>query len=443
MYLHSRTDALGSDPGVPVAGPTVQCSKTIGLPLCGKLSGRVYPSLIVTAGRVLTAADEPPLRDAGVIVAANGTIVGVGGREELLPLGGPRTRRWDFPGGTILPGLVNCHVHLTFDASPDPATAVRATGDSDVLAAMSERAGLLLDAGVTTARDLGDRGGLARHLGNRIRDGAVTGPRILTAGAPLTVRGGHCWFLGGEISDDASIRRAVLEHAAQRVDVIKVMVSGGHLTSGGAAMWEPQFDARQLAVVVSAARDVGLPVAAHAHGTDSIGVCANAEVDTIEHCTWLVGPPAEGRYGMPDDVAEKIAATGIYVCPARSSNWVTFPRLESLLSRLVWMAGHGIRVVAGTDAGVPGSLFNDFARSLGLYARAGWSPARVLAIATTEAAAAIGLADSVGRLRPGFSADLIVVDGDPLADLDALTRVRFVLAQGRPHIPASTPPTPS
>nr|WP_239029146.1 amidohydrolase family protein [Pseudonocardia acidicola] len=391
--------------------------------------------MIVTAGRVLAAPDGAPLHDGAVLVATDGTISAIGTQAEVVQLASPDVDRWDFPDKTVLPGLVNCHIHLAFDASADPAATLRNTDDVALLAAMTERAGQLLDAGITTARDLGDRGGLAAQLRNAIGAGTAAGPRILTAGAPLTVVGGHCWFLGGEVTGDASIRAAVADHAAYGVDVIKVMVSGGHMTPGGAAMWEPQFDARQLEVVVDAAREVGLPVAAHAHGTDSIIACVEAGVDTIEHCTWLVGHPAEGRYGTPDHVAEMIAAAGIYVCPARSSNWETFKRLDSLLDRLAWMDRHGLKVVAGTDAGVTGSFFDDFARSLGLYARAGWSPARVLAMATTEAAAAIGLADSIGQLKPGFSADLIAVDGDPLADLDALGRVRFVLARGRVHLP--------
>ncbi len=338
----------------------------------------------------------------------------------------------------MMPGLVNCHVHLIFDAGPDPAATLLDRGDDELLLAMSERASKLLDVGVTTVRDLGDRSGRVAVLRDATPTGAVVGSRILTAGAPLTVPGGHCWFLGGEVTDDASIRAAVTQRARSGADVIKVMVSGGHMSPGGAGMWESQFDSRQLDVVVAAAREFGLPVAAHAHGTDSITACAAAGVDTIEHCTWLAGPPAEGRYRTPDDVAEMIAAASIYVCPARSSDFVAhFPKLDELLGRLAWMRSHGIRLVAGTDAGVARSFFDDFAPSLTPYAKAGWSPEQVLAMATTEAAAAIGLADSIGRLRPGFSADLIVVDGDPLTDLDALSRVRFVVARGRPHVPVT------
>jgi Imidazolonepropionase and related amidohydrolases len=183
-----------------------------------------------------------------------------------------------------------------------------------------------------------------------------------------------------------------------------------------------------------------LPVAAHAHSTSGIAVCAGAGVDTIEHGTWLFGRAGALRDDTPDHLAEAIATAGIPVCPARSRNWRSFRRLDELLERLAWMDGHGIRIVAGTDSGVPGSVFGDFVTALGLYAAAGWSPARVVAMATTEAADAVGLGARIGALRPGFDADLIVVDGDPLSDVSALADVRFVLVRGVPHTPPQQNP---
>jgi imidazolonepropionase-like amidohydrolase len=342
----------------------------------------------------------------------------------------PGARRWDFPDATVLPGLINCHLHQAFDASEDPVAALRSSDDIDLVLAMSDRARQLLDAGITTARDLGDRSGLALRLRSAVDRSSVAGPRILAAGPPLTAEQGHCWFLGGEVTDDSSIRAAVQRGADLGVDVVKVMVSGGHLTPGGPAMWDSQFTRHALDVVVAAARDAGLPVAAHAHSTASIAMSAAAGVDTIEHGTWLSGSAGALRYDTPDEVAEAVAAAGIAVCPARSRNWRTFRGLDELLGRLAWMDRLGIRVIAGTDSGVPGSVFGNFAGALGLYAEAGWSAPRVVAMATSEAAAAVGLAHRVGRLREGYDADLIAVQGDPLSDVSALGDVRFVLTRG-------------
>lgn len=397
---------------------------------------RVNDELIVTAGRVVTAPNEAVIHDGAVLVSTDGTIAAVGPRPEVLARAAPGTRRLDHPDGTLLPGLINCHVHLAFDAGDDPVATLNGSDDVDLVLAMSGRARRLLDVGVTTVRDLGDRGGLAVRLRQAVSDRGVAGPRILTSGAPLTIEGGHCWFLGGEVTDESSVRAAVARRGELGADLVKVMVSGGHLTAGGPAMWDSQFSRRRLEVVVAAAREAGLPVAAHAHGTASIADCVAAGVDTIEHGTWLSGQAGSLRYDTPDRLAEEIATAGIPICPARSRNWRSFRGLDELLTRLAWMDGHGIRIVAGTDSGVPGSVFDDFVTSLGLYAAAGWSPDRLLAMATTEAAAALGLAGRVGRLRIGFDADLIVVAGDPLARIDALADVRLVVARGVEHVPA-------
>lgn len=397
----------------------------------------VCDALLVTAARVVIAPDEPVIDDGAVLVAADGTIAAVGSREQIAGLAGTGTGRLDFPDATVLPGLINCHLHLMFDASEDPVAALLTGDDIELALAMSHRARQLLDAGITTVRDLGDRAGLALRLRAAVDSGAVAGPRILAAGPPLTTVQGHCWFLGGEVTDDPSIRAAVTRGVELGVDVVKVMVSGGHLTPGGPAMWDTQFTRRALDVAVAAAGAAGLPVAAHAHSTASIAMAAAAGVDTIEHGTWLSGGAGALRYDTPDEVAEAVAAAGIAVCPARSRNWRSFRGLDELLGRLAWMDGHGVRLVAGTDSGVPGSVFGDFAGALGLYAAAGWSAPRVLAMATTEAARAVGLADRTGRLAAGFDADLIAVHGDPLSDLNALGDVRFVLTRGRPHLPVA------
>lgn len=144
----------------------------------------------------------------------------------------------------------------------------------------------LPDGGVTTARDLGDRGGLGVDVRDGLETGVIGGPRLLVAGAPLTPPGGHCWLLGGEVDPSpAPLRAAVRARAAQRVDVVKVMASGGQSTAGGAAMWEPQFDRDSLRVIVDEATRRGLPVAAHAHGADSIADAVAAGVTTVEHCS--------------------------------------------------------------------------------------------------------------------------------------------------------------
>jgi len=377
--------------------------------------------------------------DEGAVLVRDERIAAVGPAAELengLPPDVPTVR---FPGATIMPGLFNCHVHLAFDTGPDPMSATREADGPGLVLGMAARALQLLGSGVTTARDLGDRDGLGLRLRDAITRGELPGPRLLVAGAPLTVPAGHCWYLGGEVDGVGEALELVRRHAAAGVDVVKVMVSGGQTTAGGAAMWESQFDQATLAAIVAEAHRVGRPVAAHAHGTASIAAAVAAGVDTIEHCTWLT----DGEFDPRDDIAAEIANRGITVCPTASPNWrrlATFvgaERAAALHGRLRWLDEHGVRLVAGSDAGLRGSVFDDPVTGLELYEELGFPRERILELATSGAADGLGLTSVTGRLAAGLSADVLVVDGDPLADLGALRAVRLVLARGRAHVPTA------
>ncbi|MFG2972882.1 amidohydrolase family protein [Streptomyces sp. NPDC048331] len=387
---------------------------------------------VVSAGRTLTGPGGRVTVD-GAVLYDGGRIVAAGPRTEVEAQAGPDVPRSAFPDGTLLPGLIDSHVHLALDAGPDPVACLQAASDAELYAGMAERAGRLLATGVTTARDLGDRGGLAVRLRDEIAAGHVPGPRLLSAGTPVTVPGGHCWFMGGEVEGVDAIRAAIRRNAAAGVDLIKVMATGGGITKGGPPSWQAQFTPVELASIVAEARRLGLPVAAHAHGTEGIAAAVAAGVDTIEHCTWM------GRTGFDvrEDLVDAIAARGIAVCPAASPDWRGFAerfgreRAEEMFGRLRWMAERGVRLLPGTDAGVPHAVFDGFVSSLEFFGHIGLDPAEILDLATTGAARALGIDGDTGRLAPGLRADLLVVDGDPLTDLAALRAVRMVVAGGR------------
>jgi imidazolonepropionase-like amidohydrolase len=334
--------------------------------------------------------------------------------------------------------LIDGHVHLAFDASPDPVGALRRS-DLDLLLGMTGRALQALDSGVTTVRDLGDRHGLALRLGQAIESGTLPGPRILAAGTPLTSPGGHCGFLGGEVEGEEAIRDLVRRNAEAGAAVIKVMVTGGGLTKEGPPIWASQFGVAELTAAVDEARTVGLPVAAHAHGTDGIATAVAAGVNTIEHCTWM---GADGGFEVRKDLVAEMAAKGIRVCPAASPNWRAFAerfgtdRAKAMFDRYRWLHDQGVRLLAGTDAGVPFAEFNNPVGSLEFFEYLGFSRDQVIELATVSTAEALGIADRTGRITAGYRADLLVVDGDPLTDLGALRRVRLVVADGRGRYPA-------
>ncbi|MEU6331115.1 amidohydrolase family protein [Streptomyces sp. NPDC047049] len=392
--------------------------------------------MLITVGELLHGPVGERTTDAAVLVR-DGKIAAAGPRPAVEAQAPPDVARQDFPGATLLPGMIDGHVHLSFDAGPEPFTALLESDGPTLLDAMAERAGQLLGCGVTTVRDLGDRGAAAVRLREAITVGRVRGPRILAAGSPLTPPGGHCWFLGGEVADEAQLRAMVRRNAEAGADVIKVMASGGHITEGGAAMWESQFSTEQLSVAVEEARRYGLPVAAHAHGAAAIASAVAAGVHTVEHCLWLDGPDGVDRR---TEVAETMAAQGIAVCGSLCGyDWRT--KLErdgeaatrAFYDRLSWLDSLGVPLITGTDAGIPQAAFHDYLSMLELYAWLGFPAERVIELATVGSARALGLSGITGRIAPGLDADLVIVDGDPRADLSALRAVRLVLARGEPY----------
>ncbi|WP_344016726.1 amidohydrolase family protein, partial [Streptomyces thermospinosisporus] len=399
---------------------------------------------VISAGQMVSGPGGRVVLDGAVHVRL-GMIVAAGPRTEVEARVEPTVPRLHFPDGTLLPGLIDAHVHLALDAGSDPVETLHTASDAELYAGMAMRAEQLLATGVTTVRDLGDRGGLAVRLRDEIASGRLPGPRILAAGTPLTTPGGHCWFLGGEVEGEAAIRAAVRRNAASGVDLVKVMATGGGITKGGPPVWQAQFTPRDMRVVVEEARRAGLPVAAHAHGTEGIAAAVAAGVNSIEHCTWM----AKDGFDVREDLVAAMAGQGISVCPAASPDWRGFAerfgpeRAEEMFGQIRWMTESGVRLLPGTDAGVPRAVFDGFVSSLEFFEHIGMKPAEIIDLATAGAAEALGIAHDTGRLTPGHRADLLVVEGDPLTDLSALRTVRLVLAEGRPLGPETVHSVPS
>ena len=388
-------------------------------------------SEVLTAPQVITG--DQTVTD-GAVVVGDLTLDWVG-PAAALPAEYATLPRTDYPGSTIMPGLIDSHVHLGFDGGPNPAARMRAETDEQQLVLMLHSARDLLGVGVTTARDLGARAYLDVVVRDAIAAGLARGPRMVVAARPVTVTGGHCWFMGGEADSEDELRRMVRTHHKRGADLIKVMSTGGFMTTGSAP-WYAQFTRAQLAVIVEEAGRVDKPVAAHAHGIEGIHRAVEAGVTTLEHCSFVT-ETNERRFDEP--LAARIAERGIFVCPTINVNAPYVTELTGIVvgEHLKAMHEMGVRLIAGTDAGVDNTPHHQYVGGLEYLVTLGFRPADVLAMATTEAAAALGVDAITGRLAPGFDADLIVVDGDPSTDIAALGKLQRVIARGRDYLPDS------
>jgi imidazolonepropionase-like amidohydrolase len=361
----------------------------------------------------------------------------------------------DYGNATVLPGLIDTHVHLVGDSGVMALERTAGYSPEQIDAVVVESLQRQLAAGVTTVRDLGDRhfNVVERRDAQRQVDDRL--PWIVASGPPITTPGGHCGYLGGEVSGADEIVAAVRERVERQVDVVKVMASGGMVTTG-TDVFAPQFSIAELRLLVEQAHAAGLPVTAHAHAAAAVDQAVVVGVDGIEHASYLIrsaeGGPAQAH--ATEEQLAALAASAIAVCPTLGffnveSVTPAIQRIQQALgagvtpeffiemrmSILRQMKTFGVRFISGDDAGIgPATAHGRYAEAvIELGQVTGIVPA--LVAATSGAAAAIGLGGSKGRLRRGHDADVLVVGGDLAADLTALRTVREVLLRGLPVAP--------
>ena len=386
----------------------------------------MHRTLALRAGRVF---DGERVFGRATVLVEDGTISDLDTTGAEPPAGAEVV---DFgPGACLLPGLVDAHVHLAFDASADVVGGL-ACDDDALSERMAAAAARTLRAGVTTVRDLGDRNFLALALSERLP--ATSRPHIVAAGPPITTRRGHCYFLGGEAEGEAAMRAAVRERAERGCGVVKVMASGGNLTPGSQPH-ESQYDGAVLRVVVDEAHRAGLPAAAHVHGAQAVADAVEARFDTLEHVTFFTADGVDADPAMLD----RIAASGVIVS-VTAGTIPSAPALPPVIAQRIAriLANHrrmflaGAAMVPGTDAGLsPGKPHDVLPYALrALTGGIGMTPLQALRAATSGAATGIGLGASKGRIARGADADVLVVRGDPVADIGAVTDVAAVFRAG-------------
>lgn len=398
--------------------------------------------VILKAAQVIDGTGAAPRRDVAVVVEGE-RIKGVVRQGSLAE---DEQQVQDLGSATILPGLIDSHVHLMFEPGHDHATVCQTlAGDSDELALLraARNAELCLRAGITTVRDCGGRRLGTLALRAAARAGLARAPRILACGPAVTTTAGHLHYLGLEADTRQELLKAVRGLAKAGVDFVKVCATGGNMTAGsnGAA---PQYTAAELALLVEDAHRLGLPVAAHALGTPGIRNAVEAGVDFIEHCTWL---GSDGGVDYDESIVELLVRKQLHVGFTFSGvNRSLLPAsglalregrraLEELQEKVATyrrMMAAGVQPLVSSDGGVRLTPFGEFASSLAvLVIGCGCSPLQAIAAATSVPAQALGLGRDLGTIEEGKIADLLVVEGDPAEDVRALSRVKAVYQSGR------------
>jgi imidazolonepropionase-like amidohydrolase len=341
----------------------------------------------------------------------------------------------DGQGGTIMPGMINCHVHLTNDGSPDLFGQVER--DSVTVSALRGYLNLqaTLESGVTSVRDCGAANGIAVELARAVADGLVPGPRIKAAGRVITMTGGHGHFIGREADGPDGVRQATRAEIKAGAHFIKAMATGGVLTPG-VVPTQTALQQDELEQVAREAHNAGRRAACHAIGNEGIKNAIRAGIDSIEHGFYLDDEALELALDHGTVLVPTLIAVNQIVNNGKTGampDWVVEKaESESGHHRESFAAAvrSGMKVAAGTDAGTPFNPHTYLPQELALMVEYGMRPMDAIVAATRNAAENLGLAPDVGTLEVGRLADIVVLDGDPSSDITAAGRVRFVMKDG-------------
>ena len=387
-------------------------------------------ALILSGGAVIDGTGSEPVKGRAVVVE-DGRIAGVVDEARA-----PRGERVDLAGQTLLPGLINCHVHLCLGAEPDPVRPLREEPLAFTAIKALARARQTVEAGVTTVRDLGGREYAELAVRRAVQDGLFAGPRILAAGRVICMTGGHGHWLAREADGPDDARKAVREQLKAGADVIKIIATGGVMTPG-VEPGSPQLTLEEMRAAIEEAAKAGRRTAAHAQGASGIRDAVLAGISSIEHGIYLTEEiiarmRQEGTYLVPTLIAPTAIAAGglaagIPDFMVRKAEAVIPAHVASFQQAL----RSGVLIAAGADSGTPLNPHGSLVPELELMVKYGMTPLGAIRAATSAAADLLGLGATIGRIAPGYAADLIAVAANPAERIQALGDVRRVWLGGR------------
>ena len=424
-----------------IAGWIVALACLAGLMPCAPAQEPQHTGTIVAvkAGRLLDVKSGE-YRQNQVVLIEGDRIKAVGAASEVAIPSGAKVI--DLSNRTVLPGLIDCHTHLTMSPFTGAYRALSISVPREALLG-ARNARVTLEAGFTTVRNVGAWGFSDVALRDAINAGDVPGPRMLVSGPPLSITGGHAdenllapefhYSSDGVADGVPAVMAKVREDIKYGADVIKFMATGGVLSEGDNPALA-QYSPEEMRAIVETAHGLGRKTAAHAHGALGIKYAVEAGVDSIEHGSYINEEDIQlmkqhGTYLVPTlylmdwfmENYQKMGLTENMLAKAR----VVMPAARENISHAIH---EGVKIAFGTDAAVYPHGLN--AHEFAVMVKLGMTPLAAIQASTVNAADLIGWTDRVGTLEPGKFADVIAVEGDPLADVTVLQHVDFVMKGG-------------
>lgn len=333
---------------------------------------------------------------------------------------------------SVLPGLIDTHVHIMMDPNYGIYSWFKCLEEKEEILLIKAANNLSesLRSGITTVRDCGAYGNMCFILREALEKNIFKGSRLLTCGNLITLSDGHGHYIGKHADDILEIKKAIRYLNKLNVDFIKFMPTGGRLTAES-DLRRIQYNLDEIKVFVDEAHQRRKKVAAHATVTEGIINCVEAGVDTIEHCSWL---DSDVGFKFDIEAAKKMTDKEIFVGPtlaaiAKHSTDKDELEVQKEMWRKTYQAG--VKMIAGTDAGVPMVKFNEMHISIKLLVEwIGLSNLEAITAATADSAKAIGLEDKIGTIEEGKLADIVIVDGNPINNIEILQKVVMVIKDG-------------
>ena len=404
---------------------------------------------LIKAARIFDGTGSPASSGKAVLLN-NGQIAAIGAVDELSAPDGANLTIKDYGDATILPGLVDGHTHMM---APGDGTHGDITGneqDDVLLMRALQNARTFLHAGVTTARENGAKNRVGFSLKEGIQRGLSEGPEMVVSGRPITITGGHFWYCGSEADGVEGVRSEVRKLIKEGADFIKIMATGGSTWSSNPL--QASYTVEEMAVIVEEAHRFGKLTAAHCASMQGIKNALDAGVDMIIHCVF---EDETGMYEFNEPLAEQLAAAKAWVNPTLhvvqsgielterigyERGWLTKEEqasiddskqsLETRVDSVNKLVNMGVRMIAGSDSPWGAYPPGEFVKEMIALTKAGLTTTEALVTGLSHAAESIAVGDQAGTLVAGRPGDILVVAGDPTADLNALWKVKDVYKSG-------------